>query len=215
MNKLVVFDLDGTLCCTIDDIAISVNYALVHNGFAPRSQEHIMASVGNSVGNTIRTALPENAPEDAYEKVLNDFTAHYAVHLCDHVTVYPGAEETIRKLHERGYTLAVVSNKPNKACRDMIRKLFPDEPFSFVLGMLPTLVRKPDAMPLNFVFEYLDGDKNESYYVGDSEVDILFARNAGVRCVSCAWGYRTVEQLREAGATDIAFHFSEVPDIIR
>lgn len=215
MNKLVVFDLDGTLCYTIEDIAISVNYALETNGYSVLSQEKIMSLVGNSVAYMIRNAMPQDETPEAIQKVFDTYTAHYAVHLCDHVRLYPKAKEALFKLKDMGFVLACVSNKPNTPCNDMIKKLFPEGLFSFVLGQMPSLVRKPDAQPLNFVFDYLDGDKNSSYYVGDSEVDVLFAHNAGIPCISCAWGYRSEDELKKAGAQKIIHSFEELPLILK
>lgn len=203
MKKLVVFDLDGTLCYTIEDIALSVNYALTRNGFPAHSEDFIKSTVGHSVHYMIEHCLPDGVSQEVQQTVLTDYMDYYAVHSADHVRVYDGICDVLKKLKEKGCTLAVVSNKPHRDSKKMVEKLFPKGIFDGVLGMMSRFTRKPCAEPLKFMLDYLDFEEKDCVYIGDSEVDIQFAHNTNVDCISCCWGYRTVQQLKEYEANHI------------
>lgn len=211
MIKLIAFDLDGTLCYTMEDIAISVNYALRINGFPERSLDYVRTTVGNSTQYMIRECLPPETPAEVCERVHADYTEHYGVHSSDHTSVYPGVAETLEKLKAAGYTLAVVSNKPHRDSSRLMEKLFPSGTFAFVLGMMKSITRKPAADPLLVAMEYLGFTAEETLYVGDSEVDVRFADAAGVPCVSCRWGYRPLDVLLSAGAKHL---IGSMPELI-
>lgn len=200
MKKLAVFDLDGTLCYTIEDIVISVNHALRQSGFPERSVAFIQSKVGNSVDYLIRHCVPENTDNDKCLRVIADYMDYYNIHSMDNVSVYPGVTEQLQLLKKEGVTLAVISNKPHRDSKAMTEKLFPSGLFSGVLGMMPRFPRKPNAEPLCFMMDYLGFVPEETVYFGDSEVDIAFAANSGVNCISCSWGYRKKEELITAGA---------------
>ena len=214
MRKLVIFDLDGTTVFTMDDIAGSLNHALQENGYEPMSMEEVMKLVGYSAGHLCEYALPEAERKDKAPVILKDYMDHYKDHCCDRAFAYPDAMRTMVDLRRLGMELAVVSNKPNRDTQKVISTLYPEGLFSFVLGAMKSVTKKPAADPLLFVMEYLGYEKEETVYIGDSEVDIRFAENAGIECISCAWGYRSTSELEEAGAKKIIYEFSELLDIL-
>ncbi len=208
--RFVAMDLDGTVLYTLPDLVGSLNYALKKNGFDQLSTETVITLIGHSVDYMCENALPGDAREKYTRIVLDDFNDHYYEHCCDNDVLYPGTLETLEELRRRGVELAVVSNKPNRESRKIISRFFPDGIFSFVIGAMGEFPKKPGKGLLSFVMNYLNFSREETLYVGDSEVDVEFARNEGVDCVSCAWGYRSVEILKESGAGRIIHHFPEL-----
>jgi len=214
MVKLCVFDLDGTLVDTIGDIAAAVNYGLEKNGFPMLTVQTIMRLVGHSVDYMCYHATPEEHREERWKAVLDDYNAYYAKHCCDHSTPYEGIMRTLQKLRRAGITLAVVSNKPHRDAMHVVETLFPRDTFSMVLGMMKKFHKKPESEPLDFVLDYLGIDRSEAIYVGDSEVDIAFAKNAGMPCLSVTWGLRPRSELIEAGAVTLVDDAEELLEYI-
>lgn len=200
MYKLCAFDLDGTLVDTIGDLAASLNYALDKNGLQPLAVQEVSRLVGHSVSYMCYMAVPEELREARWRQVNADCDLHYAQHCCDHSHPYEGILRTVSRLKQAGVTLAVVTNKPHKHAMHVVNTLFPRDTFSIVLGMMEKFEKKPAAEPLNFVLDYLGVDRGDAVYVGDSEVDIEFAKNAGLPCVSVTWGLRPRAELIAAGA---------------
>ena len=196
--KLIAFDLDGTLCDTLRDIASSLNRALAYFGYPIRSEDGVSALVGKSVVYMCQNAVPK-AHADDWQAVVDRFFVEYAVHLCDTTVPYPGMKETLHTLKEQGYTLAVVTNKPHPNAVVMIDTLLPSL-FSRVQGQSPEYPTKPDPFTMDLVREELGFSREETLYVGDMDVDVQFARNSGLRFAGCGWGFRGEAFLRESGA---------------
>lgn len=196
MPKAIIWDLDGTLLDTLEDLAASTNAALTAHGYSPRSLSEVRAFVGNGVRNLILRALPrENCPD--FEAVFADFRAHYAAHCNDRTRPYPGILDALRELKAAGIPMAVVSNKLDPAVKALCRLHFGDllDP---AIGEGDGLARKPAP---DMVFRALDRlGCTEGIYVGDSEVDIATAENAGLPAVIVGWGFRPRETLLAAGA---------------
>lgn len=214
MYKLCVFDLDGTIVYTIEDIAASLNRALEKNGFPKLSEREVQAIVGHSTAYMCQNALPDDARETCWKQLHRDFQEDYYRHCCDHSHPYEGVLRTLSRLKKAGVRLAVVSNKPHKDTTRVIETLFLRDTFCMVLGMMEKYRKKPDPEPLEFVLNYLGVEKKDAIYVGDSDVDVEFARNTGLDCVSCTWGYRSRKQLLEAGATCLIDDFEELLQIV-
>ena len=213
--KLVAFDLDGTICNTLSDIASSLNRALAAQGFPTFSDDGVSGIIGKSIVYMCKHAVPADRAE-AWTDVRDGFLADYAEHLCDTTVPYPEMPEMLRALKARGITLAVVTNKPDPHAKKMIRTLFPPEGslFSRVQGQCADYPVKPDPTMLDVVREDLGFSREETLYLGDMDVDLQFAKNAGLKCVGCGWGYRGEAFLKEAGAEHVISHPLELLEII-
>lgn len=198
----ILFDMDGTVLDTLQDLWASTNAVLRELGHPERSLDDIRSYVGNGARNQIRCALPEGSGDDAIDDALSRYRAHYAAHCRDHTKPYPGVVEALRRLKDAGKKLAVVSNKPDAAVR-----LLSDEHFGALMdvaiGETPPLRRKPAPDTVDAALAALGAEKTSAVYVGDSEVDVATARNAGLPLIAVSWGFRSREELTVAGAATI------------
>ena len=211
--KAVVFDLDGTLLYTLEDLYLATNHALEQLGLPPRSIEEVRSFVGNGYRQLFRLACPDETPDEVQEQALAVFNEYYLAHDEDHTAPYPGIPELLERLADHGIDLAVVSNKGDAAVRDLMDSIFPGA-FAAVAGEREGVRRKPAPDTVLEVMRQLDLEAADIVYVGDSEVDVATAANVGCDCIAVTWGYRSVEQLREAGATVMADTCEEVAGII-
>ena len=201
--KAVIWDLDGTLLDTLGDLAASTNAALQKNGQPQRTVDEVRQFVGNGIGKLIHRAVPEGCPADTEKQVLDDFVAHYAQHSRDTTRPYDGVLPLLDALIARGVKLGIVSNKIDFAVRELSAAYF-GERMQVAVGDDPSRRRKPAPDSVLEAMRRLDVTPEETVYVGDSDVDVLTARNAGVTCCAVSWGFRSEACLREAGATHIA-----------
>ena len=197
----IIFDMDGTLLDTLEDLTDAVNVALERNGYPKHSLEEVRYFVGNGAGNLIRSAAPEGADP---KPVMDVFLEWYGAHCQDKTRPYDGICEALEAL-KANYPVAVVSNKPDYAVKLMSAALFPGV---HGVGEKQGIPRKPAPDMLYCAMEQLGVDK--CIYIGDSDVDLATARNAGVPCISVLWGFRTKEDLEKAGATVFCSHPSEL-----
>ncbi len=212
--KLIIFDLDGTLLNTIDDLADAVCFALGEYGFPPRSREEVTGFVGNGVLKLIERALPEGHKDsETADKVCRSFNLRYAGHCADKTRPYDGMTELVAKLKARGYKLAVLSNKPDEFTKELIRKFFGDA-FDAVEGSGENTPRKPDPTGELKLIADLGFTPADAVHIGDSDTDVMTARNAGVRLLACSWGYRSRKCLTDAGAADIADTVEELGEML-
>jgi HAD-superfamily hydrolase, subfamily IIIA len=200
---LAVFDLDGTVLDTLRDLTDSTNAALRMNQLPQRSMEEVRAFVGNGIAKLIARAVPEGTDDALREKTLNDFKAHYALHKADATRPYEGIPELLTALRAAGIRTAVVSNKADAAVRGLVEMFFP-QMFDFCVGERENVRKKPAPDAVLEAMDALGASRAETVYIGDSDVDVETARNAGVDCVAVTWGFRDVEVLKKAGATVIA-----------
>ena len=196
----LLFDLDGTLFDTLDDLRNSVNHALKSAGFAERSREEIRTFVGNGVRNLMLKAVPEGTSEERFEAVFAEFRAYYALHCRDCSCPYPQIPALLEALKERGCRMAVISNKSDAEVKRLVEE-YARGFFLAAVGDRPGIPRKPAPDAVLRTMEELGGTPERTLYVGDSEVDILTARHAGLDCMAVTWGFRTREELIRAGAT--------------
>ncbi len=196
----VIFDLDGTLLYTIEDLAASTNYALEKNDMPARSLEEVTAFVGNGVAKLIERAVVPGTDKALFDKVFADFKEHYAVHNLDHTRPYPGIIEMLSKLREQGYSIAVVSNKLQSATKSLCQNFFGDL-INVVVGDNPNMAKKPEADMVNEALYRLDRSRANAVYVGDSEVDIETAKNAGMSLIMVEWGFRKRADMEKLGAS--------------
>ena len=199
----MIFDLDGTLLNTLEDLTDSVNYALAACCMPLRTLDEVRNFVGNGVGNLIARAVPAGMDEDGCRHCLDIFRAHYLVNMENKTAPYPGARDLLAQLASEGRRLAVVSNKPDRAVKGLVLNHF-DSLIPVAVGERLGMARKPARDMVLLALEELGANIGQAVYVGDSEVDLETAKNAGLPCISVAWGFRERSFLLERGATRVA-----------
>ncbi len=199
----VLFDLDGTVLDTVEDIADSLNRALENHGFARISTAQAESFLGNGTRRLVELALPESCPESVKEDVIEEYRGLYDRFCHEKTRPYRGMVELIKALKAAGVKTAIVSNKPDSMVQTLATVYYPGIP-DVVLGEREGLARKPAPDMVQFALKAIGAEAGRSIYVGDTEVDILTARNAGLGCISVPWGFRSREQLEKAGADPIA-----------
>lgn len=204
MIQAVVFDLDGTLLDTVPDIAAALNRALAHCALPTHTQKTVETFLGGGIRDAVLKAVPEGTDEETINRVLTLYRDDYVLHCTQQTRLYAGVRELIATLHERGIRLAVLSNKTEETARKIVQHFFPAGEFTAVFGRVPERPLKPHADAAKPVLEALALAPEEIAYVGDSNTDILFAKATGMLPVAAPWGYRSREELIEAGATLIA-----------
>ena len=210
MNKAILWDLDGTLLYTLQDLTNATNATLRAFGLPERSLEEIRTFVGNGAIQQMRRAVggePENFPE-----MMAYYRAYYPQHCNETTRPYDGILETAARLRAAGWRLAIVSNKPDNATKALWKTYFPT--FDLALGEGPGLPRKPAPDMALRALELLDTPRENAVYSGDSEVDVATARAAGIPCISACWGYRSEGELLAAGAHRLCHSPVEVPDAL-
>ncbi len=207
--SLAIFDMDGTILNTLEDLKDSLNFALTQNGLPTRTLEETRRFVGNGIRRLVELGVPENSSKGTTEKVFECFNEHYAVHCNDKTRAYDGITELIKRLDSLGIKTAVVSNKSDYAVQTLCKDYF-DGLFGFALGLKDSIRKKPYPDSVNLVLEKFNIKKENAVYIGDSEVDIMTAGNAGIDCISVDWGFRTDEELVNAGARKIVKNMKEL-----
>ncbi len=215
LYRAALFDLDGTLLNTLDDLTCAVNHALSESGCPVRTKAQVRASIGQGVRHLIQTSLPAGAPADLQEHVFLNFRSYYAQHYKDATTPYEGIPALLRHLRTRGIRCAVISNKSDVEVQKLINHFFPGE-FDAVVGeQADAGIRKKPAPDLvNLTLEQLDMKPKDALYIGDSDTDIETAKNAQCDCASVTWGYRSREFLRAHGATTLVDNPQELEHLI-
>jgi len=209
--RAVIFDLDGTLADTIDDIALSINGSLSKRGFPTHDIPTVKLMVGNGFRSLVVAALPREKQDEALiEEIREEATAYYAAHPLDRTLPYPGIMEMLSGLAGLGIPRAVLSNKPDRLARAVVDGLFPQAGFSVVRGELPAFPRKPEPASALDIAKKLGATPGEILYVGDTNVDMRTAHNAGMRPIGAAWGFRSLQELVESGAEVVISHPSEL-----
>lgn len=200
--KLAIFDMDGTILDTLVDLAEAVNYALRKAGIKERSLQEIRSYLGNGMLRLILLAAPEDASAELLAELKETFTEYYKAHCSAHTRPYDGIVELIEELRSQGVKTAVVSNKPDFGVQLLVKDYFPTS-FDAAVGERIGIAKKPAPDSVNEVLRLLDISREEAVYIGDSEVDIETARNAGMTGVIVTWGFR-----------DEAYLLSLKPDVL-
>lgn len=195
MIRSILFDLDGTLLDTLDDLANSVNYALRTHHLPERSHTEIRSFLGNGIRNLMLDAVGRGMSDEAFEPVFQTFRSYYVEHCLDKSKPFAGIIDLLKALQQRGITMAVVSNKLHPAVVELNERFFKDYITSAV-GESATVRRKPNPDAVLAALSELGCSKDEAVYVGDSEVDLLTAQNAGMQCMLVLWGFRDEDFLR-------------------
>lgn len=214
MNKKIttlVFDLDGTLLDTLQDLAESVNYALREYHYPQRSTEEVRKALGNGVQKLMETSVPQGLSEQEFNKVFDCFKSHYMKHSMDTTAPYEGIVDLLKQLKAQGYKCAIVSNKMNSAVQDLNKRFFAAY-MQVAIGEGPGIRRKPAPDSVLEALRCMNSLKDEAIYIGDSEVDMATAKNSELPCISVAWGFRDENFLKEKGATLIVHRPYEIID---
>ncbi|WP_029230741.1 HAD family hydrolase [Butyrivibrio sp. VCB2006] len=200
----VIFDLDGTLLNTLEDLMDSVNYALGRYNMPLRSLDEIRHFVGNGVERLMELAVPEGKKNPLFADAFACFKEYYLIHCNDKTGPYPHIMELLEALHDKGFNLAIVSNKYMNAVKEL-NELYFSKFISVAIGESAGIRKKPAPDTVEAAIKELGVNKENCVYVGDSEVDHMTALNSGLRCISCLWGFRTKDELLAAGAANNIF----------
>jgi len=212
--RLLIFDLDGTLADTIGTIQEGVNMAMEKYGYPKKSYYETRKNIGNGARELIRLSMPTEASADSelVDRVLSDYERFYEI-TCEHCReCYEGMLEAVLTLKDRGYTLAVLSNKQDRFVKTMVKTLIPEGIISVTMGQTD-LPRKPDPTVSLMIADRLGFKPSDTAFIGDSDVDILTGKNAGMLTVGCGWGYRDRAVLEAADADHVLDHPSELTEI--
>lgn len=210
--RYVVFDLDGTLLNTLDDLFLSVNKILSDHGYKTRSKNEVRSYLGNGVRALLDLALPE---EERFrtDELLPEFKAYYDLHKEDNTAPYAGVKEAVAEIKKAGVKCAIVSNKFDAAVQELKNVTFSGL-IDFACGEREGVKPKPAPDGVFLAMQALGADSAETVYVGDSEVDLATAENTGLRCVAVSWGFRDRDELVKRGAKNIADTPDQMKDFI-
>lgn len=211
MYNTVIFDLDGTLLNTLDDLCDSTNYALAKNGFPIRTVTEVRRFVGNGIKKLIERALPAGTGEQEFEMTFRDFKEYYGIHCNDKTAPYEGIIPLLKSLKEKEIKVAIASNKVTSAVLTLDEIYFKGLTDA-ACGVDENTPTKPAPDMVEKILAGLKAEKSTTLYVGDSQVDVATAKNAGLRMVAVLWGFRDREELEEAGAADFIENPKELLD---
>ena len=195
--------MDGTVLNTLDDLTDAVNYVFSKFDLPPRSQEEYRKFFGNGIGYAMKCAAPEGTPDSLFDKMIPVFREYYDKHCLDKTRPYEGILELMKALKDKGYKMAIVSNKIDSAVKELNERFF-SEYVTVSIGEKAGIKRKPAADTVLAALDELGSSRDEAIYVGDSEVDLQTARNSGLSCIAVLWGFRDKDLLIENGAITFA-----------
>lgn len=199
MIDTIVFDLDGTLLNTLEDLKDSVNYALKRQGFPLRSLEEIRSFVGNGIRLLMERAVPQNIDSETFEVCFKDFNDYYKIHMEDKTAPYEGINNMLTNIKKAGFKTTIVTNKIDYAAQDLCKRMF-GKNIDFVVGSSDDRPNKPAPDGVYYALEKLDSKIENTVFVGDADTDILTAKNAGLISIGVLWGFRDREVIEKAGA---------------
>ena len=213
--KLIIFDLDGTLINTLEDLANSGNYALTMHGLPIHPTQDFKRFVGNGIDKLIeRIVPPHERSAELLDKVKKTFILYYNEHAQDATQVYPGIAELLLFLQKNDFKISIATNKYHAAALPLVSKYFPTIHFDLVLGHRENFPTKPDPSIVLETLQTLNINKQDCYYLGDSDVDMMTATRAGVKAIGVSWGFRAEDELRASGADFVIHSPLELLDII-
>lgn len=209
----VIFDLDGTLLNTLGDLSDSVNYSLSLNGLPTRSIEDVRKFVGNGIGRLIELCIPDGLDNHLFHKCLSDFRSHYSKNMQNKTGAYKGIPEILSELSEKSYKMAIVSNKFDKAVKNLNQVYF-SKYISTAIGESENISRKPAPDTVFKALEEIDSIASKAVYIGDSEVDVKTAKNSGLISIGVTWGFRDRDVLKQEGADYIIAKPQELLELL-
>lgn len=214
MIKNVVFDMDGTILNTIDDIANSVNYALKKCAYPTRSMAEVLSFVGNGVKVLMQRAVPNGLSEADFDKCFAEFMAHYNIHKNDNTAPYDGILELMAELDKQGVKMSVVSNKFDAGVKELAKNLFAGY-LPVAIGESEKVMPKPNPSGVWYAMELMGANKNDTVYIGDSEVDYQTAKNSEITFIAVTWGFRPRSLHEQLGVKNIAEKPLDIVEILK
>lgn len=211
--ELIIFDMDGTILDTLEDLKNSMNHTLKLHHMPERTLDEIRSFVGNGIRTLIERAVVNGTLEHQMNEIQGDFMEHYGVHCADYTKPYDGVNALIQELRNRGYKTAVVSNKADAAVQNLCVQYFPNL-FDLAIGERPEIAKKPAADMVNLALEQLQVSRENAIYIGDSDVDVATAKNSNLDMIAVDWGFRTREFLIEQGAEVIVSKPEEILGLV-
>lgn len=209
----IIFDLDGTLLNTLADLHACFNHAIKSFGYPERTLAEIKSFVGNGIKKAIARALPENIEEEMLNKIVDYFRIYYEEHMHELTQPYEGVIDLLKELKSKGYKIGVVSNKYDDSVKELCEYFFGNY-IKVAIGESPEIRKKPEIDGVLKAIKELDSSIEKAIFVGDSDVDIMTAKNLGIPCISVLWGFRDKEFLKVSGAKIFVQEPKEIPEII-
>lgn len=213
MKKAIVFDLDGTLLNTLDDLADSTNFALLKNELPKRNADEIRMFVGNGIYKLIERAVPSGTSKELTDICYNDFFEHYKTNMENKTAPYSGVDDMLEALYNVGYKMAIVTNKADFAAQKLCGSMFG----KYIKTIVGSVDSRPDKPAPDGVYEALSQmgvNKADAVFIGDSQVDIETAKNAGIDAIGVLWGFRTLDDLIKAGVQKTAKNTEELKKML-
>lgn len=211
--KAVIFDMDGTILNTLEDLKNATNYSLRQFGMPERSLEEVRMFVGNGIRKLVERAVPAGTSEEKIAQVFDVFLEYYEIHSADNTSPYPGILELVEKLKKSGIKTAVSTNKADVPAQELGREYF-NRIFDLIVGQQDGLKVKPAPDSVNKILSILDIQKKDAIYIGDSDVDVQTAKNSGLDFIGVSWGFRGREFLKKNGAKNIVDNANEILDLV-
>ena len=211
--KTVIFDLDGTLLYSLEDLKDSVNFVMKKHGFREYTIDEVREAIGNGVRLLMERILPKDIDKNLFEECLSEFKENYSKNMYNKTKPYDGVLDMLKALREEGYKIAVLSNKFDSAVKELSNKYF-GELVDLAVGQKEGVKEKPSPLGIQEIAKELDTDIEACIMVGDSEVDIQTANNAGIDCISVTWGYKNIDFLYDNGATKLVYAPEDILELL-
>lgn len=211
--KTVIFDLDGTLLYSLEDLKDSVNFVMKKHGFREYTIDEVREAIGNGVRLLMERILPKDIDKNLFEECLSEFKENYSKNMYNKTKPYDGILDMLKALREEGYKIAVLSNKFDSAVKELSNKYF-GELVDLAVGQKEGVKEKPSPLGIQEIAKELDTDIEACIMVGDSEVDIQTANNAGIDCISVTWGYKNIDFLYDNGATKLVYAPEDILELL-
>lgn len=211
--KTVIFDLDGTLLYSLEDLKDSVNFVMKKHGFREYTIDEVREAIGNGVRLLMERILPKDIDKNLFEECLSEFKENYSKNMYNKTKPYDGVLDMLKALREEGYKIAVLSNKFDSAVKELSSKYF-GELVDLAVGQKEGVKEKPSPLGIQEIAKELDTDVETCIMVGDSEVDIQTANNAGIDCISVTWGYKNIDFLYDNGATKLVYAPEDILELL-
>ena len=211
--KTVIFDLDGTLLYSLEDLKDSVNFVMKKHGFREYTIDEVREAIGNGVRLLMERILPKDIDKNLFEECLSEFKENYSKNMYNKTKPYDGVLDMLKTLRKEGYKIAVLSNKFDSAVKELSSKYF-GELVDLAVGQKEGVKEKPSPLGIQEIAKELDTDVETCVMVGDSEVDIQTANNAGIDCISVTWGYKNIDFLYDNGATKLVYAPEDILELL-